>query len=338
MEIYSAKDIASAARVSVAHVLRRVVVGQVPTVRGYLAQPDAIRMLQAIVSGAPAEGGDLAFSAVVAPRERRGAFGLAASGALHALLAAIVIASSLGLLTAASLEDESDPPRARLVFLMTPGPGGGGGGGGLRIPVPPRRAERKAPLTKTLSSPLPEVRQPPPPPQPRVDPPPPSPPPAVVQAPVVPRPADRVDAPGVPTPAVAPVTNQGPGAGGGAGTGTGAGIGQGAGPGIGAGSGGGEGGGPYQPGAGIDPPSLVREVKASYSDDARRSGIEGEVVLEIVVRRDGSVGDVRIRRSLHPGLDQRAIDAVRQWRFAPARRHGASVDVVVEVAVEFKLR
>ena len=121
-------------------------------------------------------------------------------------------------------------------------------------------------------------------------------------------------------------------------TGAGQGVGQGQGSGIGPGSGGGEGGGPYQPGAGIDPPSLLREVKATYTDDARRRGIEGEVVLEIVVRFDGSVGDVRVRRGLERGLDQRAIEAVKQWRFAPAKRRGTPVDVVVEISVEFKLR
>jgi TonB family protein len=160
-----------------------------------------------------------------------------------------------------------------------------------------------------------------------------------VQAPVVPKPADPVDTPGVLTPPPDPrPPNQGSGTGGGAGTGNGAGVGQGNGSGIGPGSGGGEGGGPYRPGAGIDPPSLQREVKALYTDDARRQGIEGDVVLEIVVRRDGSVGDVRIKRSLDRGLDQRAIEAVRQWRFAPARRQGVAVDVIVEVAVGFKLR
>ena len=49
-------------------------------------------------------------------------------------------------------------------------------------------------------------------------------------------------------------------------------------------------------------------------------------------------GDVRVLQGLGAGLDQRAIDAVRQWRFAPARRQNAPVDVIVEVAVEFKLR
>ena len=64
----------------------------------------------------------------------------------------------------------------------------------------------------------------------------------------------------------------------------------------------------------------------------------GDVVLEIVVRRDGSVGDVSVLQGLGGGLDQRAVAAVRQWRFSPARRRGEAVDVVVEVAVEFTLR
>jgi TonB family protein len=50
------------------------------------------------------------------------------------------------------------------------------------------------------------------------------------------------------------------------------------------------------------------------------------------------VGDVRVLKSLGAGLDQRAEQAVRQWRFEPARRKGAPVDVLVEVAVEFMLR
>ena len=75
---------------------------------------------------------------------------------------------------------------------------------------------------------------------------------------------------------------------------------------------------------------------ASWSGDDL--GIEGDVVMEIVVRRDGSVSNVRVLQGLGHGLDQRAIEAVRQWRFAPARRRGAPVDVLVEVAMEFKLR
>ena len=132
--------------------------------------------------------------------------------------------------------------------------------------------------------------------------------------------------------------SRGPGTGGGAGSCEGTGLGEGQGSGIGDGSGGGTGGGVYRPGSGIDPPSLLREVKPDYTEEARRRGVSGEVVMEIVVRRDGSVGDVRVLQGLGYGLDGRAVAAVRQWRFAPARLRGTPVDVAVEVAMEFKLR
>ena len=133
-------------------------------------------------------------------------------------------------------------------------------------------------------------------------------------------------------------SSYGPGTGGGAGSGSGLGLGEGQGGGIGPGSGGGTGGGPFHPGAGIAPPQLLREVRANYTDDARRRAIEGDVVLEIVVKRDGSVGQVRVLHSLGGGLEQKAVEAVRQWKFAPAMRYGAAVDVVVEASVGFKLR
>ena len=79
-------------------------------------------------------------------------------------------------------------------------------------------------------------------------------------------------------------------------------------------------------------------MKADYTDDARRKRLSGDVVLEIVVTRDGRVGNISVLRGLGLGLDQQAIVAVRQWQFAPARRLGEPVDVIVEVAVEFKLR
>jgi protein TonB len=79
-------------------------------------------------------------------------------------------------------------------------------------------------------------------------------------------------------------------------------------------------------------------VKPDYTDEARRRGLNGEVVLEVVVLRDGRVGDIRVIQGLGGGLDRRAIESVRQWRFAPGERLGTPVDVIVEVAVEFRLR
>ena len=141
-------------------------------------------------------------------------------------------------------------------------------------------------------------------------------------APVVPVAADTRDCVGVTTQLPPQPDSHGTGTGGGAGTGQGTGIGEGKGPGVGDGSGGGTGGGPYRAGSGIDPPSVLREVKPDYTEDGRRRNLEGDVVLEIVVRRDGSVGDVHLLQGLGGGLDQRAVDAVRQWRFYPRTARG----------------
>ena len=196
-----------------------------------------------------------------------------------------------------------------------------------------------------LDSPIP-VRKAPKPVEPVEKPPEPPPPPPVkpeplppVVAPVATVAANERDQSGlIDTPAPPKADSRGSGIGGGVGSGTGTGLGSGDGSGIGPGSGGGVGGGPYRAGSGITPPSILREVKADYTEDARRRNIEGEVVLEIVVRRDGSVGDVKLINGLGSGLNDRAIAAVKQWRFSPAKRLGTPVDVIVEVAVEFKLR
>jgi periplasmic protein TonB len=174
-----------------------------------------------------------------------------------------------------------------------------------------------------------------------VEPPPPAPTPTPapqVVAPVASAAADASDRAGVLGESASNADSQGPGSGGGVGSGRGTGIGEGDGSGIGPGSGGGTGGGPYRPGSGIVAPGLLREVKPDYTEEARRKGVEGDVVLEIVVLSNGGVGEVTILQGLGAGLDRRAVDAVRQWRFAPARRLGTPVDVVVEVSVEFKLR
>jgi TonB family protein len=286
--------------------------------------------------------------------QRHPAMPIAVSGTLHAAMAAIIaLVASLGVArTQARTDDRRD---LHMVFLVAPGPGGGGGGGGHKDPTPPPPAARKG--TESLRSPItlhraprPVIAKARPVPPPRIDPPPmirPAEPPPVVKAdamqpvfaPVLPAAADAHDREGMPWHAPASDSDShGPGSGAGIGSGQGGGLGEGEGSGIGPGSGGGTGGGPYRPGAGITAPSILREVRPDYTDEGRRRGIEGDVVLEIVVRADGSVGSVKTLQGLGAGLDQRAIDAVRQWRFNPARRYGTPVDVIVEVAVEFKLR
>ena len=300
-----------------------------------LSRPDAIRPAEALP---PKVLFSLFSDAAVS--HRSAGVPLAVSSTLHAGVIAVAVFIATFNLSPRAATLRGDDHRAdpmRLVFLATPGPGGGGGGGGLQQTAPPPTAMREG--HRALSSPLPVRREPEPaPPEPK-----PAPPlkaetlPTVV-APIITVPADPRDRTGVPQQTAVEADSQGPGKGGGVGSGSGTGVGEGTGSGIGPGMGGGTGGGPYRAGSGVEPPRLLREVKADYTEDARQHGLAGDVVMEIVVRTDGSVGDVKILQGLGRGLNDRAVQAVRQWRFSPARRQGAPVDVIVEVAVEFKLR
>ena len=353
-EVFSAREIARAAAVSPRQVKSLMESGRVPTLHGcFVAAADAIRAVR-FLRGADTPTVPAELFSPPPAGERSPGRALAASGALHAaMLGAAAFVTTLGLSTPPAEIVKAEP--ARLVFLATPGPGGGGGGGGLRQPAPPPAAKLAG--AEAFRSPVPPprpkrtdpkvTRTPPPPPvRPQPVEQPVEPPPAPVRteplpqvvAPVATAAADVQDKAGELTQTPAATASNGPGTGGGSGSGSGTGIGEGDGSGIGPGSGGGTGGGPYRAGSGVTAPGILREVKPDYTEEARRRGLEGDVVLEIVVRRNGSVGEVRMLQGLGSGLDQRAIDAVRQWRFSPAQRMGTPVDVMVEVAVEFRLR
>jgi TonB family protein len=347
-DLYSPGEIAIAAGVSEAAV--RAALG---AAREFVSFEDAVRVGRRLALAAPpelpstprasasaADVSDLDFDIHI-PQAR--GVPLVVSTALHVALIAVLLFATFNLAPrAAALRADAAAEPMRLVFLATPGPGGGGGGGGLLQKAPPPKAQREG--TRKISSPLPKREEPrpiepaPKPPEPKPEPPLKSEPLPAVVAPIITAPADNRNRVGVLTETPVETESHGAGAGGGAGTGKGTGVGEGDGSGVGPGSGGGTGGGPYRPGSGIEAPRLLQEVKADYTEDARRRGVSGEVVLEIVVRRDGSVGDVRVLRGLAGGLNERAMQAVRQWRFTPARRLGTPVDVIVEVAVEFRLR
>lgn len=138
---------------------------------------------------------------------------------------------------------------------------------------------------------------------------------------------------GIPAP-----PSSGPGSGGGIGTGRGRGVGEGEGPGLGPGQGGGFGGGIFEVGGGVTPPAILFRRDPMYSEDARKAQYEGTVVLEAIVRKDGSVEIVRVVRGLGLGLDENAIEALKDWKFSPAMRQGAPVDVAVNIEVNFALR
>jgi len=87
-------------------------------------------------------------------------------------------------------------------------------------------------------------------------------------------------------------------------------------------------------------PSILREVKPSYTAEAMRAKVQGAVMVEAIVREDGSVGRVRVIRSLDRtfGLDDEAVKAIKNWRFSPGRRQGRNVAVIVEIELTFTLR
>ena len=143
---------------------------------------------------------------------------------------------------------------------------------------------------------------------------------------------------GLPTGGVLSAPSTGPGSGGGVGTGIGTGIGSGRGAGVGPGFGGGVGGGVYRAGGAVTPPRVITEVKPAYTTAALLERIQGTVVLEVIVTRDGCASDIRVIRSLDPGLDREAVNATAQWRFEPGRLAGVPVDVLVNVMLDFTIR
>ena len=135
---------------------------------------------------------------------------------------------------------------------------------------------------------------------------------------------------------VGPPSN-GTGSDAGLGTGNGGGVGSGTGPGVGPGLGGGLGGGVFRVGGGVSAPKVIYKLDPEYSTEARQAKYQGTVVLSVIVDADGHTRQVHVARSLGMGLDEKAVEAVRQWRFEPAKKDGRPVPVAVDVEVAFHL-
>jgi protein TonB len=235
---------------------------------------------------------------------------MATSIALHGgFFAALVLAFAV---VPKQVMEKMDPMEYKVVFL--PEPGKGGGGGGSPAPAPKKQLEIPKHAAPTVA-PVP-VAVP-------VDPP-----PALV-APIQTSNAQLFQASG--NSAVSLAAWGGGGSGGGIGSGTGNGVGP--------GTGGGFGGGAYAPGNGVSWPTVLREVKPKYTPDAMRAKLQGAVELEIVVKEDGTVGEVRVTKSLDKasGLDEAAMEAARKWIFEPGKKDGRAVSTRVGLVLEFRL-
>ncbi|MBI2678875.1 MAG: TonB family protein [Candidatus Koribacter versatilis] len=203
---------------------------------------------------------------------------------------------------------------------------GGGGGGGDRDKLdaslgklPKKSPEQITPPAAVIRNPNPALA---------VDP--------TVVMPNIPVAEPNIAALGDPKGVVGPPSN-GTGSGAGIGSGSGGGVGSGRGPGVGPGWGGGIGGGAYRVGGGVSAPRPLFAPDPEYSEEARKAKYQGVVILFVVVGPDGRVHDMRVQRSLGLGLDEKAMEAVRQWKFDPARKDGQAVAVQINVEVNFRL-
>ncbi len=243
-------------------------------------------------------------------RRLGGAFGV--SAILHAGLA--IVAIMLLTSDAVRAPDEMPPIPTKFVFVATPGAGGGGGGHpdpaprqAIEIPAP--RQSAPIPITAETTPPPPET-------------------PPVLDVPVETDAARILRAAGFSMTALA--------APGGGGAGTTAGRGRGRGVETGEDSGF---GGALPAGGDVNAPILVKQVTPLYTSDAMMRKMTGTVVLEVVVRADGTVGAVRVVKSLDAtfGLDRAAIEAAKKWEFRPGTRRGIPVDVIVTLILDFRL-
>ena len=204
---------------------------------------------------------------------------------------------------------------------------GGGGGGGDRSPLPASKGRLPKVSLRQFTPPMAVVNnlnakltmEP-----------------SIIAPPDVNLPQVNMSQYGDPLGKLGPPSN-GPGSGGGIGSGKGGGVGSGDGGGYGPGSGGGVGGGAFRVGGGVSAPVLLSKVEPEYSEEARKAKYQGTVLLYIEVDPSGKPINIRVVRSLGLGLDEKAIEAVKKWKFKPGYKNGRPVTVMATIEVNFRL-
>lgn len=206
------------------------------------------------------------------------------------------------------------------------GPEEEGGGGGEKLPLPPSKGRAPKPALRQFVPPsaVPPARA-----KLVVE-------PTLILPPDIQLPGADLPRYGDPFAKFAPPSS-GPGSGGGIGTGKGGGVGPGRGPGVGPGEGGGIGGGVFRAGGGVSAPTLIYKIEPEYSEEARKVKFQGMVVLSVIVDTGGTVKNIKVIRSLGLGLDEKAVEAIKKWRFRPGMKNGKAVAVHVTIEVNFRL-
>lgn len=93
----------------------------------------------------------------------------------------------------------------------------------------------------------------------------------------------------------------------------------------------------YHVGNGVSAPRATKTPDPEYTKEARKAKYEGTTVLWVIVDTDGNPRNIKVQRSSRPDLDQKAIEAVKKWRFTPAMKDGQPVAVQVNIEVNFRL-
>ena len=253
----------------------------------------------------------------------------ALSVALHAVMAFVIGASFLMVKSYVPPVDPQPGVTVRLEPYVVPigsHPGSGGGSGGAADKMPASRGMAPRAAREQLTPPivLHEVLRPP-----------------LAAAPTVIAPPDlalpKTQQVGDPLSALAAPSN-GPGVAGGIGGNVGGGVGGDRG-GVGRGPGSGNGccGDSYTVGNGVSMPRPIYAPEPEFSDEARIAKFQGEVTLLVTIGADGRARNLTVVRSLGMGLDEKAKEAVRTWRFDPARKDGRPVAVQMNIIVNFHL-
>jgi protein TonB len=204
---------------------------------------------------------------------------------------------------------------------------GGGGGGGDRSLLPASKGRLPKAALRQFTPPMAVVNNP----NPKL-----TMEPSIIAPPDVTLPNVNMAQYGDPLAKIGPPSN-GNGSGGGIGSGSGGGVGSGKGGGFGPGEGGGVGGGVFRVGGGVTAPALVYKVEPEYSEEARKAKYQGTVLLYIQVDPTGKAVNMRVLHSLGLGLDEKAMEAVKKWKFKPGFKDGKPVTVEAQIEVNFRL-
>ncbi|HET6181769.1 MAG TPA: energy transducer TonB [Candidatus Sulfotelmatobacter sp.] len=262
--------------------------------------------------------------------KKNGALG---STGVHVLIAAVIIAGTLiGRRVVAAtpapkvtvtLVDPGDLP----VLKPSPTRSGGGGGGGDRDVLQASKGKLPKFSMEQITPPVVVVRNEHP--KLPVD-------PTIVIPPQVQLASNNMPNLGDPL-SHALLPSNGTGSGSGIGSGEGGGVGSGHGPGFGPGEGGGTGGGVFHVGGGVSPPRPTYSPEPEFSEEARKAKYQGVCTLGLIVGVDGRPTNIRVLSSLGMGLDEKAIEAVKNWRFEPGMKDGHAVRTEIAVEVDFHL-